>query len=60
MCRLVVGQKVKHSSSGECFTIVKLGEKIAVCLIEKTYYLKGYRVLIDKQICLIENLEPIL
>jgi len=58
MCRFVVGQKVKHSLSGECFTIVKLREKVAVCLIEKPYYLKGHRILIDKQICWIKNLEP--
>jgi len=58
MCRFVVGKKVKHSLSGECFTIAKLGDKVAVCLIEKPYYLKGHRVLIDKHICLIESLEP--
>ncbi len=53
---MLPNQKVKHSLSGECLTIKKVFSKVAICYIEKPYYLPKTRILIDVQVCLIENL----
>jgi len=56
MCRFVVGQKVTHLLSGELLIISKINKSIAVCEIEKPYFMAGTKVLINKIICQISNL----
>lgn len=55
MCRFVIGEKVKHTLTGECFTLMKITGSVFTCKINTPYKSNG--VLIDVALINIKNLE---
>ncbi len=57
----LIGKKVKHKNNASLLmTIIKVhGNNVVTCLMEEQDWYKIYqRTLIDRQICLLENLIP--